>query len=326
MKALVTGGSGFIGSHLVEGLLACGFDVRCLVRDKSASGWLVRMPGGGVELVQGDCLEPDSIGAAVEGVEYVFHGAGLTKAARTEDFYRANADGAGNVALAAAKAGVAKFVLVSSQAAAGPSMKGVPRREDDLPQPVSDYGISKLMGERRVLAVKDEMDVVVVRPSAVYGPRDRDILEFFRLVSRGIRLSLSGERPISVCHVRDLVDGIMLAAQKPVPSGEVFFIADGRPYTWDELGEAVEVAVGRKALHVVIPVAAMAAYALVSDGLAALTGRPPLLGWQKFAEMRQLSWAVDVSKAKELLGFSASIGFSEGAGTTARWYAENGWL
>ncbi|HLB24926.1 MAG TPA: NAD-dependent epimerase/dehydratase family protein, partial [Nitrospirota bacterium] len=192
MKALVTGGTGFIGSHLVEALLKKGYSVRCLVRDLAKQGWLA---GLDVELVTGDCNEPATLEGAVDGVDYVFHVAGITKAARGETYYSVNGEGTKNVALAAAgSAGLRKLVYVSSQAAAGPSRQGRPRKEDDPPGPVSDYGRSKLMGERYCLELADRVDLAIVRPTSVYGPRDRDIYTFFRMVSRGYRTTFRQER------------------------------------------------------------------------------------------------------------------------------------
>ncbi|HEY3346285.1 MAG TPA: NAD-dependent epimerase/dehydratase family protein [Nitrospirota bacterium] len=327
MKALVTGGTGFIGSHLVEELLVRGFEVTCLVRDPLNLNWL-NGPccGKDIRFVRGDCRDPESLVGRLDGAEYVFHLAGVTKAARSREYYNANAEGADNIAKAAAQAGVRKFVHVSSQAAAGPSSAGVPRREEDPPMPVSDYGRSKLLGEQNVLGLKDAMDVAVVRPTAVYGPRDRDVYEFFRMVGRGFRTSFADERLISICHVEDLVDGIMRAALKNTRSGDVFFISGDRPYTWDEIGEAISEAVGRKATRVVLPLAALSAVAIASEAVSLITRRPALLNRQKVQEVRQRYWVADTARAKEQLGFSASINFADGARQTARWYRENGWL
>ncbi|MBI5696698.1 MAG: NAD-dependent epimerase/dehydratase family protein [Nitrospirae bacterium] len=326
MRALVTGGTGFIGSHLVEALLKRGDHVRCLVRDPDRPKWL---KGLDVELVRGDCADRDSLRGVTEGMDYVFHAAGLTKAVRPEEYYTANGDGTRNIAEAAARDGAGtlrKFVLVSSQAAMGPSRKGEPRQEDDPPEPVSDYGKSKLAAETYALGYRDRMDVVIVRPTSVYGPRDTDIFTFFKMVKSGIRTTFKDERQVSLCYVDDLVDGILAAAFGDTRSGEAFFIAEARPYTWDEIGLAFAEAVGTKPVRVVLPVPLMAVVAVISEAVSAFTGRPALLNRQKIAEIRQRYWVVDVTRANERLGFNAVHGIADGAKITADWYKGQSWL
>jgi len=322
---LVTGGAGFIGSHLVEALLKRGLSVRCLVRDPAAPKWL---RGLDVELVKGDIDKPESLKGIFGDVDYVFHAAGVTKAADAGTYYRVNAEGTKNLALAAVKGGgrLKKFVLVSSQAASGPSLEGRPRKEDDPPAPVTDYGRSKLEGERNALALKDEIPLVIVRPPSVYGPRDRDVYTFFKLVKRGIRTTFREERLISMCYVDDLVEGVLLAGFGETESGEAFFIADPVPYGWDYMGEAIAEAFGVQAMRVVVPVSVLSVVAALSEAAGALTGRPALLNRQKMAEIRQRYWVLDVGKAGRRLGFAASRDFRTGARLTAQWYRSQGWL
>ena len=158
MRVLVTGATGFIGSHLVEALLSRGFEVSCLVRDPSRASWISGMD---VRLMPGDCTDPESLAGVTSGMDYVFHNAGVTKASGRETYYKVNADGTRNVLEAAARdaAGLKKLVYVSSQAAAGPSVMDRPRKEDDPPAPVTDYGLSKLEGERYALKFKDVLPV-----------------------------------------------------------------------------------------------------------------------------------------------------------------------
>jgi nucleoside-diphosphate-sugar epimerase len=325
MKALVTGGTGFIGSHLVEALLKEGIEVRCLVRDLSRLSWLA---GLDVEAVRGDCAAPAGLLGAVKGVDYVFHAAGITKAVKARDYYRVNAQGTENLLQAAIKeAGrIKKFVLVSSQAAAGPSEEGKPRREDDPPEPVSDYGRSKLEAERHALSAKEELNIAIVRPTAVYGPRDRDILTFFKMVSRGFRTAFSEKRLLSVCYVSDIVEGTIKAALRPTKSGDAFFLAHPAENDWDGMGEAIAAALGVKARRLVIPVPLMGGVAICAEAFSVISGKPALLNRQKMAEIRQRFWVVDTSRAEEVLGFAARVDFPAGAKITAEWYRLHGWL
>jgi nucleoside-diphosphate-sugar epimerase len=185
MKALVTGATGFIGSHLCEELAKRGYQVTCLVREKSNLKWIENID---LKLIVGDCKSIDSLFHAVTDIDYVFHLAGLTKACSKNDFFCANTEGTENLIKAVAEKNpkIKRFVYLSSLAAAGPSNNGSPLREDAEPRPVSSYGKSKLEGEKAVLKYKDLIPITILRPSAVYGPRDKDLFVFFKMLKKGI--------------------------------------------------------------------------------------------------------------------------------------------
>jgi nucleoside-diphosphate-sugar epimerase len=188
--ALVTGANGFIGSHLVEHLLASKMEVRCLVRKSSDLRWIEGLP---VRIRHGDVRDgSEDMKSAVDQVDLIFHLAGSTKAQSQESFDSSNFTGTMNLAEAAVRyaPNLSRFVLVSSQAAAGPSKNRLPVRETDVPRPVTPYGRSKLKAEQALLARSGELPVVVVRPPSVYGPRDRDFLTLIKLVNRGLKLRL----------------------------------------------------------------------------------------------------------------------------------------
>ncbi|UCG38906.1 MAG: NAD-dependent epimerase/dehydratase family protein, partial [bacterium] len=218
----VTGGTGFIGSHLVDLLLENGCEVRCLVRNRGKLGWLLGKP---VTVFEGDLGSHGVLRSGASGVDAVFHLAGLTAAASREQYRLVNAGGCGNLARASLEAdeppGV--FVYVSSLAAVGPSYNDTAVEESRAPHPVTEYGRSKLEGER-VLAGMGPLPLVVVRPPAVYGPRDREILPLFRLAARGFLPIFNPAARISMVHVRDLVKGILASAEGG-RAGETYFLA-----------------------------------------------------------------------------------------------------
>lgn len=325
-KVLVTGGTGFVGSHLVEALLALGHDVACLVRDPSRLRWLSGLP---VRVIRGDCSVPGSLPAAIEGVSVVYHAAGLTKARKAREYYEVNQIGTRNLldACAGHSPELEAFVLVSSLAAAGPSPDGGPVRDTDPPRPVSDYGRSKLLAEEEVRNRRGRFPVTILRPSAVYGPRDADMFELFRWASRGLTVEIGGgDRFIQPCHVQDLVTALLLAGERRVPSDSVYFVAEARPYSWKEFQAALLAGGGVTARRVTVPLGLAYLMGLAAEAASVFTGKAALTNRQKVREAAQKHWICDVEKIARDLGFHAAWPLDRGLAMTWSWYRENGWL
>ena len=326
MKALVTGGTGFIGSHLTEALIRKGVQVRCLLRKTSDVKWLKGLP---VEFVAGDCSDKTSLEKAVSGVDWVFHLAGATKAIREQTYLDVNGFGTENLIQACLETNLhlQKFIYVSSQAAAGPSRNGISKKESDACQPVSFYGRSKRMGEESVLTHARELPAFILRPSAVYGPRDKDMFALFKCLSRRIKPCFTGPRQrLSLCYVQDIVQGILLAAEIEGRSGEVFFLSDGNDYRMEEIGDILAHAMGITALRIRVPRRMVAGIASFSEHLSKVFGSPPLLNKDKAEEIVQKEWVCDITKANALLGFEPRFPLLEGARLTFEWYKKEKWL
>jgi nucleoside-diphosphate-sugar epimerase len=326
LKALITGGTGFIGSHLTEALIRKGVQVRCLLRKTSDLKWLKGLP---IEFVLGDCNDKTSLEKAVRGVDWVFHLAGVTKAIKEEIYFEVNGSGTENLIHACLENNPRpqKFIYVSSQAAAGPSKNGSSKKELDSCEPVSLYGRSKRMGEESVLSHALELPVLILRPSAVYGPRDRDIFALFKCVSRRIKPCLTGRHQrLSLCYVQDIVQGILLVAETQAKSGEIFFLSDGNDYRMKEVGDIIAHAMGITALRVGVPRRMVVGIACFSEYLSKLFGRPFLLNKDKAEEIVQAEWVCDITKAKTLLGFEPMVPLLEGARLTYEWYKREKWL
>ena len=324
-SVLVTGGTGFVGSHLVELLVSRGYEVSCLVRDPGNIRWL---KGQRVRLVQGDCSDRDSLEAAVRNAGTVYHVAGLTKATRRRDFYEVNHIGTRNVLDACAhRPDVQKFILVSSLAAAGPSRADRPVKATDVPHPVSDYGRSKLLAEEETLKFKDRFSVVILRPSAVYGPRDTDVFELFRWAAKGFILDMSGsERFLNWCYVKDLAEALVLAGERSVPSGSVYFVAEDRIYSMTGFQKSLQGAGGVAAKIVKVPVWAGYLIGLAAEAAGLLTGRATIINRQKVREAAQQYWTCDLDTIRADLGFHAAMPLEHGLAATWKWYRENGWI
>jgi len=325
-RALVTGGTGFVGSHLVERLLRNGYSVTCLVRDQRRLRWLEGME---VQLTEGDCTRPESLAAAVQGVSRVFHCAGVTKAKHTRDYYIVNHLGTKNLLEACARynPGIEKFILVSSQAAAGPSPDGRPVAVGNTAHPLSDYGRSKLLAEEETLACKDRLPVVILRPSCVYGPRDADVYELFRWAGRGLAIEMSGgDRYLNLCYVEDLAAALLLAAEFETESGSIYFVAENRAYSWSEFRALLLSTGGVKARAIKLPYGAACLIGLAAEIGSLFSKKPALANRQKVREAAQRYWLCDVGKIEKDLRFRAEYPLRKGLELTWEWYRKNRWL
>jgi dihydroflavonol-4-reductase len=317
----VTGASGFVGGHLTDALLADGWRVRCLVRRNSNTRWL---PTDRVEIVYGEVGTPSTLPDAVRGVDTVFHLAAVTSARERSEYTRINAGGTQAVIEAVqAEAPGAMLVLCSSQSAAGPSREGRPITEADTPRPIGPYGESKLAAEQLVIA--SELRHIIIRPPAVYGPRDVDILFAFRLASAGIavRVSSRGQK-LSMVHVRDLAAGLVAAASADHARG-VYYVSGGT-HAWEDIVRGIGVGVGRRARVIVLPRPLVVAAAWGNRLVARAIHAKPLLTPERVLDMIQPDWSCDDSRARRELGYASAIPLEEGLAETAAWYRQAGWL
>ena len=320
---LVTGATGFIGSHLVECLVAQGRPPRCLVRRFSMAGNLPRA----IELAYGDLESGAGLAEAMRGVDTIIHLAGVTKARTIADYDRGNAVATANLLRAAGN--VDRFVHVSSLAAAGPSTADRPLTETDEPRPVSHYGRSKLAGEQAVRRSPLAERTVIVRPPVVYGPRDRDVLQVLRTVARGWMAKIgAAPRRFSHIYVGDLVGGLIAAADcvSADAGGQVFYLANAAPVSWDEFGSVAARLMGRKLRTVAIPEKAAYVLGLCAEWWTRLSGKPGILSRDKVREACCAGWVCDPGRARRELGFCAFTGLEEGLRRTLDWYKEAGWL
>lgn len=314
MIAVVTGSSGFIGSHLVEALLQRGATVRTLLRSEV------------------DLLDPRSVRESPvwDGATHVFHLAGVTKARTLEQFRAGNVIPTANIlaALSARESARPRMVFVSSQAAAGPAKSAEsPVRETDRPAPVEAYGQSKLEAELEVLRHRDILPVTIVRPSAVYGPRDRDFLAAFAQASGRVAFHAAPrDHSFSLVHVGDLVRAIVLAAERDSAAAKTYFVANEEPMTWRELYAEIARAAGATHVEIQLPDAALRVGALAGDLMGAVTGRTPLLNRNKVELARQRWWTCDARLVHEELGWQSQVPPGAGIRETYRWYVDAGWL
>ena len=337
---LITGGTGFVGSHLVERLRAGGEPVRCLVRSTSA----VRRLPAGVETALADLATGQGIERALGGVDCVIHLAGVTKALSPADYYAGNAQATGSLVRAMEGRSIrlvhvsslaaigpsldgrpVRLVHVSSLAAIGPSLDGLPVDEDAPPHPVSTYGKSKLEGER--IARTLFPDAVIVRPPVVYGPRDTDVFRILKAVAQGLVLEIAGgERWFSAIYVEDLVEGLWAAANHPSAGGRAYFLTYRAPATWRELGATAARLMERRPRTLRIPVVAASTIGFFAEMWSHITRNPAIISREKVAEACCRFWTCDGARAAAELGFEAPTPLETGLAKTLAWYKEKGWL
>jgi nucleoside-diphosphate-sugar epimerase len=321
--ALVTGATGFVGSHLLEELRSDGVPVRALVRPTSD---VRRCRELGVDVVAVDPADPVPMAHALTDVAVVYHLAAATRALDEAGFVRANVAYTASL-MRAVRAAPAppRVVFLGSLAAVGATRDGQPVGEDETPRPLTAYGRTKLEAERIVLGTEG-VAALALRPPTVYGPRDRDLLTFFRMAARGIMPVPTGpDRPVQMIHARDLVGALRAAAESTL-SHRVYHVAEPVVRPWSRVVALVAKAVGTHPLRVPVPRLLLRAAAGLSEAGARLRGRPGIFTRDKVRELLAPGWICTTERAWRELGFRASTSLEEGIVETAEWYRTEGWL
>lgn len=337
-KVLVTGASGFIGTHLVARLAARGDDVTCLVRQTSRIEPL-RLPG--VSFVFGDVTDRSSLPSAVAKKDIVFHLAGCTQSLIPRHFYHVNQRGVANISqVCAGQTTPPVLVVTSSLAAAGPTRDGTPKTEADRSEPVSHYGHSKRAGERAAESYADRVPITIVRPPIVLGEGDRMGLPLFRSVARfGVHMVPGlDQRRFSLIHADDLIELLILAAErgKRLPprgrsdshgaQGYYFAACEENP-AYADLGRMVAEALDRH-LVVIIPTATPLVWmvAVAGEAISRLRHDPLFMNIDKAREITAGNWLCSAQAAADELGFAVGAPLLERLRQTAEWYREKKWL
>jgi nucleoside-diphosphate-sugar epimerase len=322
---LVTGASGFVGSHLAEALSRKKVKVKLLVRRTSQ---LPFEPMPQMELCYGDVTDYESVRKAVRGVKVVYHLAGILRGSDCNNFKNVNAEGTRNVCRAAeCEKGIKRLVYVSSLSAAGPSPAGSSIDETTPCHPVSFYGETKLMGEEIALSYRKKFPVSVLRPAAVYGPRETDIFAYFKMVRQGLVLIPGdGSQQISFIHVTDLVDALLKAAHSSKSVGRVYFVSDGKSYRWEEITALIGKTLKKSYLTIKVPLGIVKIVAIVGDLVGRITGKPSMVNRDKIKEAMVPGWSCSNQKIRKELSFKPKFGIQKGIENTVQFYLSVGWL
>lgn len=319
MRILVTGATGFLGSHIAEALVQGGHHVRITVRATSDLRWVRSLDAARIVIDLGD---DGDVERAVEGVDAVIHGAGITRARSPEEFMAINANATGSLACSARRAGCSRFVLLSSLAARGPD-----QAQADGDAPVSWYGLSKLRAEQQLHdeQMSGGMNGVALRIGGVYGPRDTDLLPLFQSASYGILPLPPRSLHAQPIYVADVVSAVIAALEDSVAFGP-WPVSHPETHSWGELGAEVGTAIARRVVRVHVPAFAFMTAARISEHLAAWRGVAPTLDLRRAEDLAHFSYTTDVSPTRTHFGWDPQFPASQGLASTARWYREQGWI
>lgn len=325
MNALVTGSTGFIGSHLVETLIKRKFQVYCLIRETSNTRWIKDLK---VEFLTGKYSDKKFLAQAVKGKEYIFHLGAVIDAPNWQTYYRVNVENTVNLLDACFNVNpdIKKFLFVSSIAAAGPSKNKKPLEEGDDARPVSLYGKSKYLAEKAARNFFDKLPIVILRPTNVLGIRQKELLSILKLVrKRIIPLLGNGDKQTTICFVQDVVRALILAAENRRAKGKTYFVASEEVYSWRAMLESI----AREfdySLVLKIPYPVLLILAFFAKIIADLSGSQPLITPKSLASVRKHYWIQNVNLIKNDLGFSTKINIETGLRDIINWYKRKGYL
>ena len=330
MNILITGASGFIGSFIVEEALRRGMDVWAAVRRTSSRKYLTDPRINFIELnldSQADLME--QMGSL--RFDYVVHAAGATKCLHASDFYRINTEGTRNlvIALQRLQMPLCRFVYISSLSVYGPVREQQPYseiKESDMPAPNTAYGRSKLESER-FLDTLDGFPCVTLRPTGVYGPRERDYFLMAKSIKGHTDFAV-GYRPqdLTFVYVQDVVQAVFLAFDHGT-TGRKYFLSDGQVYSSRTFSDLLHRELGRPwLLRIKAPVWVLRIVTFCGEYVGRMTGRISALNNDKYNIMKQRNWRCDIRPAVDELGYKPEYDLERGVKLTVRWYRDNGWL
>ncbi|MEO7987173.1 MAG: NAD-dependent epimerase/dehydratase family protein [Gemmatimonadales bacterium] len=323
MKVLVTGATGFIGSHLVEALRRRGDEVTALARSLKKAEALRPLA---VRVIPGDLDDIVALSKAVEGQDVIYHVAGVISARSEAEFMASNRGGTRNLVEATKVSGTGpRFILVSSMAAGGPSPRGRPLKGEEPPKPVTRYGRSKLAAERVVEA--SDLPWTIVRPPMVYGPRDREVLKVFRLARLGLGPVFGdGTQELSAVHGADLADALIAAATTTRTSHKIYYACHAEVFTSTHFVRSIAGAMGKPIAVIRVPLSVGRGVLAITETAARITGQTTILTTDKANEFFQTAWTGDPGPLTRDSGWTAAHDLTAGLAETWRWYRDAGWV
>ena len=331
MKILITGASGFIGSFIVEEALKQGFETWAAIRKSSSKEYLQD------ERIHFIELNLSSKAQLIEQLQphqfdYVVHAAGVTKCLNKADFRRINTEGTRNLvdALLDLQMPLKRFVFLSSLSVFGAIKEQLPYdeiREDDTPKPNTEYGRSKLEAEKYIDSIGSRLPYIILRPTGVYGPREKDYFMMAKSIKQHIDFAVGYQRQdITFVYVTDVVQAVFLALEKG-ETGRKYFLSDGQVYQSTTFSDLIHEELGRPWwLRITAPVWVLRVVTFFGEYIGHMTGKVTALNNDKYNILRQRNWRCDIEPARRELGFEPKVQLKEGVKTTIQWYKDHKWL
>jgi nucleoside-diphosphate-sugar epimerase len=326
LKALVTGSSGFIGSHLTETLIKKGYKVFCLIRKDSSLKWT---QGLDVTHVTADFTNKNSLRDPVAGMDYVFHLAAVLNADDWTDYYRANVLGTKNLIEACAEKnpGIKKFVFVSSIAASGPVFDHTFRDETCACSPLSLYGKSKLLAEEVVIGFKNKIPVTIARPPNVIGIRQKEVYLLLKLLKKHLFPMLGNkDQQTTICFVKDLSQALILMAEKKEACSQTYYITDHKAHSWSDILKTTAQKMGVYPYVIKIPYPVLISSAHLSQIIAKIANTDPIITTRYVCASRKHYHLYSSRKIQKELNFKHRTEFSKGIEEIIDWYRKNNLL
>lgn len=328
-KILITGASGFIGSFLVEEALKKGYEVYASIRKTSNTEYLTDPR---IKFTELDFSDKDSLSKKIFRLpyfEYVIHCAGLTKAVQKSEYFLSNFQYTKNIieVLISQKRIPEKFIYMSSLAAYGPGDPVLLQeiKSSDTPNPVTSYGKSKLESEKYLSAITD-FPYLIIRPTAVYGPREKDLFTVFKLINKNLELFVgSKKQQLSFVYIRDLVNAVFQTMESDIVN-KGYFVSDGNVYDGEILGNIIKEQLDKKTIRIKVPVGIARLIASITEGTKYITGKQPVLNLEKINELESTNWKCDIQPLIEDINFKPEYNLSQGINETIQWYKESNWL
>jgi len=324
MKILITGANGFVGSHIVEELTANNYEVICAVRKNSDLKWINNRP---VKLKYGTLNDKTFLKEIISETDIVIHCAGVVRALTWDTYNDVNVTGTKNIieTVLENNKNLKKFIFISSQAAMGPSFEDKTRKIGDIETPVSDYGKSKLLAEQEVKKLKGIVPYCILRPAAVYGPRDKDIFAFFNMVNKHIAPKTVKEHLIQLVFVKDIAKIVIKTINNPVSDNKIYYLADGKIYSWQNVADTIAGSNGIKTVSVPLFDFIFKTAGNIFEFISFIVKKPQVLNRQKITEMLQKAWVCDNSQTLKDLDFTFE-NLENGSKITYNWYLKNKWF
>ncbi len=321
MKVLLTGATGFVGSHIVEELISNKHDIIAIIRKSSNLKWIKDYP---VQFEYCSLNDVETLSKIVSSVDVIVHCAGVVRALNWNDYYNTNVIGTQNLVQIALKNknNIKKFIYISSQAAMGPSQTEKPKLLTETENPVSNYGKSKLLAEQEVKKLEGQIPYTIIRPASVYGPRDKDIFIFFNLVKHHLNPNTYNKRFIQLVFVKDIAKVISTVLSNENTNNKTYYLCDGNIYSWKDVATTIAKANNIKTIPIVLFDFIFKTVASFYEVVAKVTKKPQVLSKEKIVEMLQTYWTADNSNIIKDTDFKF-IKLENGAKITYNWYLAN---